>query len=119
MFYRTNPLAVLVLLAGCASTQQAAVEPVAVPVPPVAEPAPVPQAAVAQAPERERTLVVADVTPAQQTSAKPAAAQPTAAQPAADPYHYQCMLAWSKGLQGALAPWTQTAQACDTRTPKP
>jgi hypothetical protein len=108
-------LAGLAVLAGCAGTKQAAVEPAATPAPvAAAEAVPTPQPAAAQSPERVASLVVADVTPTQKTPTKPGATQA-----AADPYHYQCMLAWAKGMQGALSPWTQTAQACDTRAPKP
>lgn len=105
MFERVISLTVLAVLAGCAGTQKAALEPALV--------AEIAQPAVSQAPEvaSAQTLAVADVTP---PTDEP---KPAAPQAAVDPY--QCMLAWAKGMQDALVPWTHTAQACDTRTQKP
>ncbi len=102
MSNRMMSVAVLAALAGCAGTKQATSEPAAVPAnmpPPVA----------VLAPEPASSLAVADVTPA--------ASRPAAPQTAAEPY--QCMLAWAKGMQDALMPWTHTAQACDTHAAKP
>lgn len=102
----------LATLAGCAGTKQAAVEPVAPPAP-VVEAAPASQPVDKQASEPAAMLEVSDVTPAQDAAPAQVATQPAIPDP------YQCMLAWAKGMQGALMPWTQTAQACDTRAVKP
>lgn len=104
MLKRMMMLVVLGGVAGCAGTQQATSEP-------AASPMPAPQSVVVQAPEPAPALVVADVTPVKTGSAAPKAAD--------EPYHYQCMLAWAKGMQDALMPWTHTAEACDTRAARP
>lgn len=109
MFERVISLTVLAVLAGCAGTQKAAVEPA--PVAEIVQPAVQPVVSLASEAPPAQMLVVADVTP---PTDEP---KPAAPQAAVDPY--QCMLAWAKGMQDALVPWTHTAQACDTRTPKP
>lgn len=105
-------LVALATLAGCAGTRQAVVEPVAPPAP-VADTASVSPPVDKQAPEPAAMLEVADVTPAQDAAPAQVAVQPAIPDP------YQCMLAWAKGMQDALAPWAQTAQACDARSVKP
>ncbi|MFN3716584.1 MAG: hypothetical protein ACK4R8_07670 [Thiobacillus sp.] len=102
------------MLAGCASTQQAAV------IPP-ADTAPLPAVAV-QIPESTPapTLLVSDVTPAAEVATATATAPsvpPIAA--AASPDPYQCMLSWAKGMQDAMTPWMVTAQRCEPRAVQP
>ena len=112
----------LVLLAGCAGTQQAAVVPPADSAPAASvavlavEPAPV--AAVA-APLGDAapvsTLVVADVTGAVAAPSAPVSAIAPAAM--LDPY--QCMVSWARGMQDAMTPWTTTVQRCEPRAIQP
>ena len=108
-----SPL-MLVLLAGCAGTQQAAVTPA----PASVQAVETTQAVAMQTPEAApvASLVVSDVTPAVAVSTPEpilAAAGPATPEP------YQCMLSWMKGMQDAMAPLTVTAQRCDTRTSQP
>lgn len=112
----------LVVLAGCAGTQQAAVVPPAEPAPVASaavqavEPAPVAVAVVPPAePAPVSTLVVADVTEAVAAPPAPVAAIAPAAM--LDPY--QCMVSWARGMQDAMAPWTMTVQRCEPRTSQP
>lgn len=100
----------MVLLAGCASTQQAAVTP-------PADAAPVPAIAV-QMPETAPvpTLVVSDVTPVAAAVTAPPVPSIAAVAPL-DPY--QCMLSWAKGMQDAMTPWAVTAQRCEPRAIQP
>ncbi len=103
MLKRIMMLAALAGVTGCAGTPQATSEPAATPTQP--------SSALAQMPEQVPALMVADVTPAK--------SEPAASRAAEAPYHYQCMLAWAKGVQDAMTPWTHTAQACDVRPAKP
>jgi hypothetical protein len=110
MRYVLIPLSALALLAGCASSQQAGVEPVASPVI-VTESmsATVPPAVVSAVPaettNQAPVLAVADASP---VNTVPSLVQPQALDP------FQCMMSWTKGAQDALMPWANTIQACDT-----
>lgn len=101
----------LVLLAGCAGTQQAAVTP-------PAGTASVPAVAAVQIPETSPTptLAVSDVTPAAAASTVPSVPSIASVSPL-DPY--QCMLSWAKGMQDAMTPWAVTAQRCEPRAIQP
>lgn len=114
-----SPL-MLLLLAGCASTQQTAVTPasdnsVSLPVAQATQAASE-QIATEQTANPATALGVSDVTPTAAVSA------PEPIQTAASPVVYEpypCMVSWMKGMQDAMAPWAVTAQRCDTRAPQP
>lgn len=107
-------LSVLAWLAGCAGTQQASVAPVANPVV-VAEPTPALSADAGNPPAAARVSSPEPVAlVATEATRAPASAVPTQNLPQAlDPL--QCMMAWTKGMQDTLLPWTHSVQACDTR----
>lgn len=113
-------LVAMVTLAGCAGTRQASVEPVT---PPVAAPliaadtAPVRVAeSVSPAVGPESSSGV-DAMKIKETTSSVANTSTNPVQPQTlDPFRF--LMAWAGGIQQALTPWTQAAQACDTRVTK-
>lgn len=127
MLNRMMIFSLLALLAGCAGTKQAGVEPVAPPAagttaatagvePPATDSGPVAAASVpaASVPDPLPAFTVADATPASGAEA-PARIDPEMHYP--DPY--RCMLAWAKGVQDAWQPMTHAVKSCEARPATP
>jgi hypothetical protein len=104
MPYRFASISLFVLLAGCAGTQQASVQPVANPVV-AAETTPARPAETGATP----VLVVGDATPASTVSSP---GQPQSLDP------LQCMMAWTKNVQNVLMSGTPAMQAGDVHASK-
>ncbi len=133
MLHRTLFISLLTLLAGCAGTKQATVEPAVVgtgaasTTRQAAEASPVSAAealaltAPAASPSTSAEAQMEPSPALEVTDATRSDTVPPPARPASNPFSdpYQCMLAWAKGIQDALQPLAHTAQACDTRTGQP